>query len=208
MADVPTDPGYAPEPRSLAGLSRDLAACRRCRLYAFATQPVPGEGPRTAPLMLVGEQPGHEEDLSGHPFVGPAGNMLDRALADAGIARREVFVTNAVKHFKFVPRGKRRLHQRPNAAELTLCRWWLELERTLVAPRLIVALGASAARSLYGRPITLAKQRGQITPSPGAALMATIHPSFLLRLPDPAARAQAYAGLVRDLKQARAFLGT
>lgn len=183
-----------------------MGQCRRCSLYAFATQVVPGEGPKSAPLMLVGEQPGHEEDLAGRPFVGPAGKLLDKALAEAGITRETVFVTNAVKHFKFAPRGKRRLHQRPNAEELTLCRWWLEMERKLVGPKLIVALGASAARSVYGRAVTISQLRGNITAAYGTHIMATIHPSFLLRMPDPARRHEEYAGLVRDLKQAREFL--
>jgi DNA polymerase len=201
----PTDPSFAPTPRSLAGLARDLAVCRRCPLYADATQAVPGEGSR-APLMLVGEQPGNDEDLAGRPFVGPAGKLLDKALAEAGIARDKTFVTNAVKHFKFLPRGKRRLHQRPNAQELALCRWWLELETKLVAPALIVALGASAARSVFGRTVTVGKIRGEIIEAGGTKAMATIHPSFLLRMPDPEARRREYAAFVKDLVMAREFL--
>lgn len=206
MAAIPTDPSYAPVPRSLPGLARALEGCRRCTLYAHATQPVPGEGPRKAALMLVGEQPGNEEDLAGTPFVGPAGKLLDRALAEAGISRKAVFVTNAVKHFKFAPRGKRRLHQRPKAEEIVLCRWWLALERKLVEPRLIVAMGATAARSVYGRPVTIGKLRGEISAADVIHRMATIHPSFLLRMPDPATRKAEYAGFVRDLAKARAFV--
>jgi DNA polymerase len=201
-----TDPGFAPTPRSLSGLARDLALCRRCPLYAAATQVVPGEGPARAPLMLVGEQPGNDEDLAGRPFAGPAGKLLDKALAEAGIGRDKTFVTNAVKHFKFAPRGKRRLHQRPNAEELALCRWWLELETKLVAPKLIVALGASAARSVFGRPVTIGKVRGEIVDAGAAKAMATIHPSFLLRLPDPETRRREYAAFVEDLVTARAHL--
>jgi DNA polymerase len=203
MAVIPTNPSV---PRSLPGLVRALEGCRRCPLYTHATQAVPGEGPRDVALMLVGEQPGHEEDLTGKPFVGPAGKLLDRALAEAGIARDTVFVTNAVKHFKFVPRGKRRLHQRPNAEEIALCRWWLEIERRLVGPRLILAMGATAARSVYGRTVTISKLRGTISAADGTHLMATIHPSYLLRMPDPASRKKEYAGFVRDLTKAHAFV--
>ncbi len=206
MAAIPTDASYAPVPHSLPGLARALEGCRRCTLYAHATLPVPGEGPRKAALMLVGEQPGNEEDLAGQPFVGPAGKLLDRALGEAGINRNTVFVTNAVKHFKFEARGKRRLHQRPKAAEIVLCRWWLELERKLVAPRLIVAMGATAARSVFGRPVTISKLRGEISAADGTHRMATIHPSFLLRMPDPAIRKAEYAGFVSDLARAGAFI--
>jgi DNA polymerase len=156
--------------------------------------------------MLVGEQPGNDEDLAGRPFVGPAGKLLDKALAEAGIGRDKTFVTNAVKHFKFAPRGKRRLHQRPNAEELALCRWWLELETKLVAPMLIVALGARAARSVFGRPVTIGKVRGEIVGAGATKAMATIHPSFLLRLPDPATRRREYAAFVKDLVTARVHL--
>ena len=201
-----TDPTYAPVPRSLAGLARDIAACRRCPLYANATQAVSGAGPGHAPLMLFGEQPGNDEDLAGRPFVGPAGKLLSKALAEAGIARETAFITNAVKHFKFAPRGKRRLHQRPNAEELALCRWWLALEERLVRPRLIVALGASAARSVFGRTVTISKIRGAVQMVGETRVLATIHPSYLLRIPDPESRAREYAGLVRDLKMAREVL--
>src|SRR3954447_10913245 len=148
-------------PRSLKALREAENACRRCDLYKFATQAVPGEGPAHAPLMLIGEQPGNDEDLDGHPFVGPAGRVLDGALKEAGIDRKQVFVTNAVKHFKHEMRGKRRLHKRPNAFEIERCRWWQQLERSIVKPAVIVALGATAARSVLGRPATIAKVRGQ-----------------------------------------------
>src|ERR1043165_1895359 len=141
----------APVDRSLPGLRKAENECRRCPLYRNATQAVPGEGPTRAKVMLVGEQPGDKEDLAGKPFVGPAGRVLDRALADAGIPRKETFVTNAVKHFKFEMRGERRLHKRPNAYEIERCKWWNDLERLIVKPQVLVALGATAARSLTGR---------------------------------------------------------
>lgn len=203
---VPTDPDYAPKPKTLSGLAKAEAACRRCTLYARATQVVPGVGPSSAPLMLVGEQPGDEEDLAGKPFVGPAGRLLDKALAEAGIERGKVFVTNAVKHFKWIARGKRRLHKRPNADEIALCRWWIELERELIAPKLIVALGATAARSTYGEAVTIAKLRGQISRGDGVHRMTTIHPSWLLRMPDRTMRHAEYGAFVRDLIMARDFI--
>src|SRR5262249_49913746 len=147
-----------------------------------ATQVVSGEGPTSAPLMLVGEQPGNDEDLAGKPFVGPAGRVLDRALMDAGLDRSQVFVTNAVKHFKFEQRGKRRLHKRPNAYEIERCRWWNDLERTLVKPQLVVALGATAARSLLDRTVSIASVRGRILQEDGMRIAVTIHPSYLLRI--------------------------
>lgn len=199
-------PAYAPQPRSLTGLVVAERGCRRCPLSAAATQVVPGEGPADAMLMLVGEQPGNDEDLAGKPFVGPAGKLLDKALSEAGIARDKVFITNAVKHFKFTPRGKRRLHQRPNADEIALCRWWLELERKLIQPRLIVAMGTTAARSVFGRTVTITSVRGKIIAADGVHLTATVHPSYLLRIPDPKTRKAEYAGLVRDLARARAFV--
>ena len=163
---------------SLSGLARAENECRRCPLYKDATQAVPGEGRKSAHVMLVGEQPGDKEDLAGKPFVGPAGRVLDRALADAGIARTEVFVTNAVKHFKHEMRGKRRLHKRPNAYEIERCKIWLDTERAIVKPVAIVALGATAARSLLGRAVTISKVRGQILHLPdGTAAFVTIHPS-------------------------------
>src|SRR3954451_1964490 len=154
----------APVVASLLALRSGENACRRCPLYKHATQAVPGQGPRTASMMLVGEQPGDQEDKAGVPFVGPAGRMLDRALEDAGIERSRVFVTNAVKHFKYEMRGKRRLHKRPNAFEIERCRWWQQLERAIVAPTVIVALGATAARSVLGRPIAIGKVRGRALP--------------------------------------------
>ena len=177
------------------------AACTRCPLYRDATQVVPGEGPARAKLLVVGEQPGNQEDLEGRPFVGPAGRMLDRAVEEAGIDRRKVFVTNAVKHFKFEQRGKRRLHKRPNAYEVERCRWWLDQERAIVKPELILALGATAARSLFGRPVTISKVRGQVLSLPeGAPIVVTIHPSYLLRIDDAAEKAAEYRLFVADLR--------
>ena len=191
----------APLVRTLKGLREAENACRRCPLYANATQAVPGQGPGRARVMLVGEQPGDKEDLTGKPFVGPAGKLLDRALADAGIPRGETFVTNAVKHFKFEPRGKRRLHKKPNAHEIERCKWWLDQERAMVQPEVIVALGATAARSLLGRVVTIGRLRAEtLHLADGTRLVVTIHPSALLRTQDEADRRAAYAAFVKDLK--------
>jgi uracil-DNA glycosylase family protein len=191
----------APLPRTLAGLRKAEAQCTRCPLYLHATQVVPGEGPEHAPLMMVGEQPGNEEDLAGHPFVGPAGRMLDRAILDSGLDRKQIFVTNAVKHFKFEQRGKRRLHKRPNAYEIERCKWWNDIERALVKPKLVVALGATAARSLMGKPVTITALREQVlTLEDGAKLLVTIHPSSLLRIRDSDDKKREYARLVDDLR--------
>jgi DNA polymerase len=197
----------APAIKSLAELAKAENLCTRCPLYKNATQAVPGEGRRHAHLMLVGEEPGDKEDLAGKPFIGPAGQVLDRALAEADIPRTEVFVTNAVKHFKYEPRGKRRLHKRPNTYEIERCKVWLELERALVKPSAIVALGATAARSLFGRPVTVTKLRGRILQLPdGAAALVTIHPSFLLRIQDAADKKREYAHFVADLRLAAKIL--
>jgi DNA polymerase len=190
-----------PTIKTLASLRAAEARCTRCPLYRSATQVVPGAGPARARLMLVGEQPGDQEDLAGKPFVGPAGRILDRALAQAGIDRGAVFVTNAVKHFKHEMRGKRRLHKRPNAYEIERCRWWLERERAIVRPATIVALGATAARSVLGRAVGVLKVRGQPQQlADGTAAVVTIHPSLLLRIRDDADKAREYEGLVRDLR--------
>jgi uracil-DNA glycosylase len=191
----------APLVTSLAALRAAENACRRCPLYRNATQAVPGVGPRGARIMLVGEQPGDQEDRAGKPFVGPAGRLLDQALSDAGIPRAETFVTNAVKHFKHEQRGKRRLHKRPNAYEIERCKWWLERERAIVRPELIIALGATAARSLIGRVTTITKVRGQaLALADGTALTVTIHPSALLRIREDTDRRAEYARFVKDLK--------
>ena len=187
------------------GSLRELAAaenaCTRCPLYKHATQAVPGEGRKLAHVMLVGEQPGDKEDLSGKPFVGPAGRVLDQALAEAGIPRTEVFVTNAVKHFKHEMRGKRRLHKRPNAYEIERCKIWLEHERAIVKPAAVVALGATAARSLFGRTVTITKLRGRtLRLADGATAFVTVHPSFLLRIQDEADKKREYHNFVADLR--------
>jgi uracil-DNA glycosylase len=195
------------EATTLDALRSDEAECTRCPLYQFATQVVPGEGRVHSRLMLVGEQPGDKEDLTGRPFVGPAGRLLDEALERAGIAREDVFVTNAVKHFKHEMRGKRRLHKRPNAYEIERCKIWLDVERTIVRPSGIVALGATAARSLLGRPVTITKVRGApLQLADGTAALVTIHPSLLLRIEDRADKAREYRAFVTDLRQAAKFL--
>jgi uracil-DNA glycosylase family protein len=193
--------------RTLGALRAAEAECTRCPLYRFATQVVPGEGPARAHLMLVGEQPGDREDLAGHPFVGPAREVLDSALEAAGIPRGDVFVTNAVKHFKHEMRGKRRLHKRPNASEIERCRWWLERERAIVRPAAIVALGATAARSVLGRTVSVLKIRGQAQRlADGASAVVTIHPSFLLRIKDAADKKREYRNFVIDLQRAHQML--
>jgi DNA polymerase len=194
------------EIRSLLALREAEAACMRCPLYRNATQVVPGEGPKHAKVMLVGEQPGDQEDKQGHPFVGPAGRILDRAIVDAGIARKQVLVTNAVKHFKFEQRGKRRLHKRPNAGEIDACRWWLNLERTIVKPRVIVALGATAARGVLGRSVTISSVRGEVLRDGDAQVIVTIHPSYLLRLQDDESKEREYKGFVADLRRCAKLL--
>ena len=192
---------------SLKVLSEQASACRACPLWKDATQTVFGEGPPSASIMLVGEQPGDKEDLAGKPFVGPAGRILDQALEDAGIPRDEAFVTNAVKHFKHEMRGKRRLHKRPNAYEIERCKVWFDTERALVKPVAIVALGATAARSLFGRPVTIAKARGQtLHLDDGTAAFVTIHPSWLLRIEDEADKERERRNFVADLRQAAKIL--
>jgi DNA polymerase len=186
----------------LDALRREAAGCTRCPLHGPATQTVFGVGPADAQIVLVGEQPGDQEDLTGTPFVGPAGQLLDRALAEAGIERDKVYITNAVKHFKFEPRGKRRIHAKPNAGEVTACKWWLEREIAALAPRFIVALGATAAQALSGRAVAVTKMRGCETELMGARGLITVHPSYLLRLPDTAAQAAEYAKFVADLRLA------
>ena len=203
----PVLPDETPTAASLAALAKLENACQRCPLYRNATQAVAGEGARGAAVMLVGEQPGDKEDLAGTPFVGPAGRLLDEALAEAGIARDAAFVTNAVKHFKHEMRGKRRLHQKPNAGEIERCRWWLEQERTLVRPAVIVALGLTAARSVFGRPMPIGKSRGtKHMLEGGTPAFVTIHPSALLRIRERADKEQAYRGFVGDLRQVAALL--
>jgi DNA polymerase len=186
---------------TLAERREQAAHCRACPLWANATQTVFGEGPVGAAVMFVGEQPGDSEDRQGRPFVGPAGQMLDRALAEAGIDRQQVYVTNAVKHFKFEPRGKRRIHQKPTYKEVVACRRWLLDEIELVAPHTIVALGATAAHSLLGRTVAIGRERGRLQPyAANRQLLVTIHPSYLLRLPDERSRTTEYHRFVTELQ--------
>jgi len=194
----------APLADTLATLQAEAGRCRRCPLFGPATQIVFGEGPERARLMFVGEQPGDQEDVQGRPFVGPAGQVFDAALAQAGLDRAQAYVTNAVKHFKFKPEGKRRIHERPNIGEVNHCRWWLKREIEMVQPDLIIALGATAARSLTGRNVAITTSRGSILESEeGVPVLVTIHPSYLLRLPDAEMAAQERRNFVADLMQAR-----
>ncbi len=191
----------------LEAVREESARCTRCPLHQHATQTVFGEGLQTARLVFVGEQPGDSEDLAGKPFVGPAGRLFDRALAEAGIARADAYVTNAVKHFKYLPRGKKRIHQKPNAGEIDACRWWVDRELAQVKPRLAVALGATALRSLTGKSMPVIASRGQVLPGLGAErVIVTVHPSFLLRLPDEETKQREWAAFVGDLRRARALM--
>jgi DNA polymerase len=193
---------------SVEALRDEAADCRACHLWKDATQTVFGEGPQHASVMMVGEQPGDKEDLAGKPFIGPAGQMLDKALKEAGIVRDKVYVTNAVKHFKFVPRGKFRLHQKPATPEIKACRPWYEREKALVKPELVVAMGATAAQSVLGKITPIGKTRGRIMElDDGTHVLVTVHPSYLLRLPDEDAKAREYAHFVDDLRIVAAHLG-
>jgi uracil-DNA glycosylase family protein len=186
---------------SLKMLREEATHCRACPLWKNATQTVFGEGPQHAQIVLVGEQPGDKEDLAGKPFVGPAGLMLDRALKEAGIDRKKVYVTNAVKHFKFVPRGKIRLHQKPTTPEIRACRQWYERELASLRPALVVAMGATAAQSVFGKMTPINKNRGRLIDlQDGMRALVTVHPSYLLRLPDREAKAREYARFIEDLK--------
>jgi DNA polymerase len=187
---------------SWEALLKDARKCTRCELYKFGTQTVFGEGPLDASLMFVGEQPGDQEDLAGRPFVGPAGQLFDAALEKAGIDRSTVYVTNAVKHFKFVQRGKRRIHNKPDSGEIEACRWWIEHERELIRPPVTVALGATAARSLLDKAVTIRRVRGApLKAEDGSEVWVTVHPSFLLRIPEEDRKREERALFVRDLKR-------
>jgi DNA polymerase len=199
-APVSANPAPVPPNPTLTKLRSAAAGCRACDLYRDATQTVFGEGPRSAEIMFVGEQPGDQEDLAGEPFVGPAGKLLDKALVEAGIDRSTVYVTNAVKHFKFVRNGKRRIHQKPNAMELAACRPWLDAEIAVVKPRVIVALGATAAQQLLGRSFRVTQRRGEMIDAPPLTVMATVHPSSILRAPDEETRYAEREAFVRDLR--------
>ena len=192
-----------PNAPDLETLRTAAAGCTACPLYRNATQTVFGEGPDRARIMLVGEQPGNSEDRNGHPFVGPAGKLLDRCIAEAGIERDQTYVTNTVKHFKWVPRGTRRIHSKPNAMEIAACFPWLEAELAAVQPRILVALGATAAQALFGRAFRVTRDRGRLVASHWAPYaLATVHPSSLLRLPDEETRRREIARFTEDLKQA------
>ena len=198
----------APVVSSLPALRAAENVCERCPIHKITTHAVPGEGARHAAMMLVGEQPGDKEDIAGKPFVGPAGRLLDRALEEAGISRRETYVTNAVKRFKHEMRGKRRLHKRPNTYEIDRCRWWLDQELRMIKPDVIVMLGATAARSVLKRPAVIGKLRGQPLPleEEGATGFVTIHPSALLRIEDEVDKKRQYRAFVDDLGRAAAYL--
>lgn len=198
--------GKSRESRARAGDNRlkavaaEAESCERCPLYKLGTQTVFGEGPADAPVLMIGEQPGDQEDIAGRPFVGPAGRMLDRAMADAGIDRARVYVTNAVKHFKFELRGRRRLHKKPNSYEIERCHWWLAQELEIVRPDLVVAMGATAARAVLGKVVTVTALRGRVLDfDPPLRGIVTIHPSFLLRIRGDREKADAYGRFVADL---------
>jgi uracil-DNA glycosylase len=195
-----------PDRPTLWSVRAAAAGCKACHLYKLGTQTVFGEGPKRNEIMLVGEQPGDAEDLAGRPFVGPAGAVLDRALQEAGIDRRSVYLTNVVKHFKWEPRGKRRIHAKPNAAEIAACRPWLETEIALVKPHVLVCLGATAAQALLGKSFRVSRQRGQVVESSLApVVIATVHPSSILRAPDDEARREELRRFVADLKKVAAM---
>ena len=192
-----------PNEPDLDALREAAAGCTACPLYRNATQTVFGEGPERARIMFVGEQPGDSEDLAGHPFVGPAGRLLDRCIAEAGIERGQTYVTNAVKHFKWVPRGTRRIHSKPNTMEIAACFPWLEAELAAVKPKVVVALGATAAQALFGKAFRVTRDRGRPVPSRWAPYaLATVHPSSLLRAPDEKTRHREIARFIEDLKKA------
>jgi DNA polymerase len=201
------DAEEAAEITSLADARAAVQGCRRCPLYEYATQAVFGEGPQTAEVMFVGEQPGDQEDLAGTPFVGPAGQVFNMALETVGIDRRRVYVTNAVKHFKFEPRGKKRIHSKPNTGEISACRFWVNLEREFVRPKLIVALDATAVQSLLGKAASVSSLRGRKIELPdGGTLLVTVHPSYLLRLPDRKKAAVELKRFEADLRTVKTFI--
>jgi uracil-DNA glycosylase len=196
-------PATPPNTSSLAEVHNASRECTACHLYKRATQTVFGEGPEGPPVMLVGEQPGDYEDVAGKPFIGPAGKIMDQALEEAGIDRRKVYVTNVVKHFKWGPRGKRRIHQKPNAREIAACRPWLEAELRLVKPKLLVCLGATASQAVFGPSFRVIRERGKVLSSKLAPrVLATVHPSSLLRQPDEESRQREYRRFVADLRAA------
>lgn len=194
---------------SIEELHEQAKSCERCDLYRNATQVVFGDGAPTASVVLVGEQPGDKEDIAGRPFIGPAGHKLDACLAEAGIDRTDCYLTNAVKHFKFMERGKRRLHSKPNSGEIQRCAFWLGAELNVIQPKLVVAMGATALTSLLGRNVRVTRDRGKLFATPaGYPVLVTVHPSFLLRLPDPEEAAREQAKFVEDLRKALPFFPT
>src|SRR5436309_13299521 len=196
-------PAQPPDTMSWSAMREAAKDCDACHLYKRATQTVFGEGPKSATTMLVGEQPGDYEDVAGKPIVGPAGKIMDRALEEAGIDRKEVYVTNAVKHFKWEPRGKRRIHQKPNSREVAACRPWLEVELRLVRPKLLVVLGSTAGQAIFGPSLRVTRERGKVLSSKLAPrVLATVHPSSLLRQPDEESRHREYKNFVADLRVA------
>src|SRR3989440_11400565 len=201
-------PAPVRETNSLAKVAAAAKECTACPLYKKATQTVFGEGPKQATMLMIGEQPGDYEDVAGKPFVGPAGKILDRALAEAGINRDEVYVTNAVKHFKWEPRGKRRIHQKPNSREMAACRPWMEAEMRLVKPKMVICLGSTAGQAFFGPSFRVTRERGKVLSSKLAPkVVATVHPSSLLRQPDEVSRDREYAHFVVDLKAALKAVG-
>src|SRR6266705_6556053 len=201
-------PARPPDTSSLTEVRRTASECTACHLYERATQTVFGEGPKNAAIMLVGEQPGDYEDVAGKPFVGPAGKIMDQALEEAGIDRKEVYVTNVVKHFKWEPRGKRRIHQKPNSREIAACRPWLEAELRIVKPKLVVAMGATAAQTFFGPGFRVTRERGKVLSSKLAPkVLATVHPSSLLRQRDEESRQREYKHFVADLRAASRAAG-
>ena len=190
--------------KELAQITQGVASCERCPLYIDATQAVVGEGPAPAAIMMVGEQPGDQEDRAGRPFVGPAGGLLDRALKESDLDRSNLFVTNVVKHFKHEQRGKRRIHKQPSRYEVQRCRWWLDQEMAIVKPKLVVALGATAAREIAGRPITMSRERGRLIRfGDGRNALATVHPAAILRIREETSQNDTYMALISDLKRAK-----
>ncbi|HEV8605154.1 MAG TPA: UdgX family uracil-DNA binding protein [Tepidisphaeraceae bacterium] len=203
LAEFPTAEAFLPERITLPALKKAVQGCRGCPLYKNATQAVFGEGPQQARIMFIGEQPGDQEDLAGKPFVGPAGKILDKTLEEVGIERGDVYVTNAVKHFKFEPRGKRRIHSKPSTREMAACKPWLTAEIGAVKPKMVVALGATAAQDLFGKDFKITRERGKIFEDTQIApmVMATIHPSAILRMPDHEARERARREFREDLEK-------
>ena len=202
-AAIRTAAEFLPERLTLPNVRKAAMGCTACHLYELGTQTVFGEGPQAARIVMVGEQPGDQEDIAGRPFVGPAGRVLDTALAEAGIDRNDIYLTNVVKHFKWKPRGKRRLHEKPNSAEITACRPWLDAELALLHPEIVVLLGATAAQAIMGSKFRVTQSRGKWLESPiDSRVMATIHPSAILRAPDEDARAAMYQEFLRDISLA------